>query len=144
MVDSSYCLDQVVPEGISQVWRRSEVGNHKRRTFNTRLFSGTSENTSSSSRNVPGRMIRYDLFWYRNNAKMKPTYRGKNFPDYFFGGFRSTLKTQVTDSCALSFWEGVLGGPLLSDPVTPTSTWPSSKLRKTIPNAFRASSGCMI
>ena len=31
MVDSFHCLDRVVPEGMSQVSRRSEVGNHKRR-----------------------------------------------------------------------------------------------------------------
>ena len=57
---------------MSQVWRRSEVGNHKRRSLNTRLSSGTSANTSCRSRNAPGRMIRWDLFWYRNNLKMKP------------------------------------------------------------------------
>ena len=28
------CLDRVVPEGMSQVFRRLEVGNHKRRTLN--------------------------------------------------------------------------------------------------------------
>ena len=38
----SYCLDQVVPEGRCQVSRRPEVGNHKRRTLNTQLSSGTS------------------------------------------------------------------------------------------------------
>ena len=32
MVDTWYCLDWVVPEGMSQVSRRSEVGNHKRRS----------------------------------------------------------------------------------------------------------------
>jgi len=42
MVDSCYCLDWVVPEGMSQVSRRSEVGNHKQRTRNTLLSSGTS------------------------------------------------------------------------------------------------------
>jgi len=63
MVDSWNCPDRVVPEGMSQVWRRSEVGNHKRRTLNTRLSFGTSEHTSWSSRNVPGRMIGSDLFW---------------------------------------------------------------------------------
>jgi len=45
MVDSWYCLDRVVPEGMSQVSRRSKVGNHKRRTLNTRLSSGTSAGT---------------------------------------------------------------------------------------------------
>ena len=37
MVDSEQCLDRVVPEGMSQVSRRSEVGNHKLRSFNTSL-----------------------------------------------------------------------------------------------------------
>ena len=32
-------------KGTSQVSRRSEVGNHKRRTFNTRLSTGTSAGT---------------------------------------------------------------------------------------------------
>jgi len=84
MVDSLPCLDRVVPDGMSQVWRRSEVGNLKRRTLNTRLSSGTSEHTSSSSRNVPGRMIQSDLFWYWNKIKMKPTYRDKNLLFCFF------------------------------------------------------------
>jgi len=38
MVDSWYCLDRVVPEGMSQVSGRSEVGNHKRRSLNTRYL----------------------------------------------------------------------------------------------------------
>ena len=42
MVDSWYCLDRVVPEGMSQVSRRLEVGNHIRRTFHTSTSSGTS------------------------------------------------------------------------------------------------------
>ena len=92
MVDSYYCLDRVVPERMCLVWRRSEVRNHKRRSRNTRLSSGTSANTSSSSRNVPGRMIRSNLFWYGNNLKMKLTYREKNLLDHLFGGLRSTLK----------------------------------------------------
>jgi len=71
MVDAKHCLDRVVPEGMSQVWRRLEVGNHKRRILNTRLSSGTSEHTSSSSRNVPGRMIRSDLFWYWNKIRIR-------------------------------------------------------------------------
>jgi len=32
MIDSWYCLDHIVPERMSQVLRRSDVGNHKRRT----------------------------------------------------------------------------------------------------------------
>ena len=86
MVDSSYCLYRVVPEGMSQVWRRSEVGNHKQRTLNTRVSSGTFEHTSSSSRNVPDRMIRSDLFWYWNKIKMKPTCQDKNLPEFFLEG----------------------------------------------------------
>jgi len=49
MVDSWYCLEQVVPEGISQVSRRSEVGNTKRRSLNTLLSSGTSAGTFTVS-----------------------------------------------------------------------------------------------
>ena len=41
MVNSWYCLDRVIPEGMSQVSRRSEVGNHKQRTLDTQLSSGT-------------------------------------------------------------------------------------------------------
>jgi len=92
MVDSWYCLRRVVPERMSQVWRRSEVRNHKWRSLNNRMSSGTSANTSCRSRNAPGRMIRSDLFWYVNNLKKKPTYREKNVLDYLFGGFRSTIK----------------------------------------------------
>jgi len=91
MVDSCYCLDRVVPEGMSQVWRRLEVENHLRHTLNIRLSSGNSEHTSSSSRNAPGRIIRLDSFWYWNKLKMKPTYLEKNLPNYFYVGFRSTL-----------------------------------------------------
>jgi len=36
MVDSCFSLDRFVPEGISQASRRSEVGNTKRRSLNTR------------------------------------------------------------------------------------------------------------
>jgi len=49
MVDSWYCLDRFVPEGITQVSSRSEVGNTKRRSLNTRLSSGTSEGTFAVS-----------------------------------------------------------------------------------------------
>jgi len=49
MVDSWYCLDQFVPEGISQVSRRSEVGNTKQRSLNTRLSSDTSAGTFAVS-----------------------------------------------------------------------------------------------
>ena len=95
MVDSWYCLDRVVPERMSQVWRRSEVGNQKRFSLNNRLSPGTSANTSCRSRNATGRMIRSDLFWYQNNLKMKPTYREKYLLDYLYGGFRSTLNKHL-------------------------------------------------
>jgi len=49
MVDSRYCLDRLVLEGLSQVSRRSGVGNQKRRTLNTRLSSGTSAGTFAVS-----------------------------------------------------------------------------------------------
>ena len=39
----------MVPEGMSQVLRRSEVGNHEQRTLNTRLSSGTSAGTFAVS-----------------------------------------------------------------------------------------------
>jgi hypothetical protein len=45
MIDSWCCLNRFVPEKMSQVLRRSEVGNHKRHTLNTQLFSGTSAET---------------------------------------------------------------------------------------------------
>ena len=45
MVDSWYCLDRPFPEGTSQISRRSEVGNHKQHTLNTRPSSGTSVGT---------------------------------------------------------------------------------------------------
>ena len=48
-------------------------------------------------------MIQSDFLWYWNNVKMEPTYRGKNLPDYFFGGFRSTLKLGLKQSGALSW-----------------------------------------
>ena len=99
MVDSWYCLDRVVLETMSQVWRRSKVRNHKQDSLNTRLSSNTSANTSCRSRNAPGRMIRSDLFWYGNNLKIKPTYQEKNLLDYLFGGFRSTLKLLCLFTC---------------------------------------------
>jgi len=56
MVDSWYFQDRVVPEGMSQVARQLEVGNHKRRTRNTRLSSGTSAGTLCG--NPGGRIVR--------------------------------------------------------------------------------------
>ena len=58
MVDSWYCLDRVVPEGMSQVSSRSEVGNHKRRSLNTRLSSGTSAGTFACPAGPLQKMLR--------------------------------------------------------------------------------------
>jgi len=72
MVDSWYCLDRVVAEGMSQVWKRSEVGNNKRRTLitrRTRLSSGTSAGTFTMSAN-----------YYMNNEGKEGT---KNEPESF-------------------------------------------------------------
>ena len=110
MLDAWYCLDRVVPEGMSQVRRRSEVGIHERRTLNTWLSFGTSEHTSSSSRNVPGRMIRSDFFWYWNKIKMKPTYREKNLPDWFFGRFRSMIWFNLLSLLETVVWKPLLEG----------------------------------
>jgi len=49
MVDSWYFQDRVIPEEMSQVVRQLEVGNHKRRTLNTRLSFGTSAGTFAVS-----------------------------------------------------------------------------------------------
>jgi len=67
MVDSWYCLDRVVPEGISQVSKRSEVGNIKRRSLNNQLSSGTSAGTFAVS--AGPYQSRYEkrtltCFWY--------------------------------------------------------------------------------
>jgi len=43
MVDSCSCLDWVVPEGMSQVWRRSEVGNPKRAILSYSPFARSVE-----------------------------------------------------------------------------------------------------
>jgi len=70
MVDPWYCLDRVVPEGTSQVSRRSMVANHKQRTLNTRLSSGTSAGTFAASTGP-----------YINHRAEAGT---KNEPDTFF------------------------------------------------------------
>jgi len=49
MVQSWYCLDRFVPNGISQVSRRSEVWINNQRSLNTRLSSGTSAGTFAVS-----------------------------------------------------------------------------------------------
>jgi len=49
MVDLWNCLDRFVPEGMSQVWRRSEVGNTVRRSQNSRLSAGSSAGTFAVS-----------------------------------------------------------------------------------------------
>ena len=74
MVDSWYCLDRFVPEGISQVSRRSEVGNTKRSSLNTRLSSGTSAGTFAVTTGP-----------YRNYHAKAGT---KNEPWHVFGTFQ--------------------------------------------------------
>ena len=89
MVDSRYCLDRVVPEGMSQVARQLEVGNHKRRTLNTRLSSGSSAGTFAVS---AGPYINYsnvvNFFFEGFRSTLIQTLNKLNL----FGGFRSTLK----------------------------------------------------
>ena len=58
MVGSWCCLDWVVPEGMSQISRRSEVGNHKRRSLNTRLSSDTFCGNFHSVRGTLQKMLR--------------------------------------------------------------------------------------
>ena len=83
MVASWHCLDWVVLEGMSQVSRRSEVGDHKRRTLNTRLSSGTSAGTFAVSSGPHIQFVclficlKYYADWFRL--------------DYDFRLFRSTV-----------------------------------------------------
>jgi len=105
MVDPWYCLDRVVPEGMIQGWRRSEVGNYEQRALNTRLSSGTSVHTSSSSRNVPGRMILSDLFWYWNKIKIKPI-GTRRFRINFSEGSGPHLRFRTTSSTVFATQEG--------------------------------------
>jgi len=101
MVDSWYCLDRVVPKGMSQVSRWSEVGNHKRRTPNTQLSSGTSAGTFAVSaglyinyRAEAGTKNESDTFLYhfkKGVRKLVITFRTGDFVDFCFKGFRSTL-----------------------------------------------------
>ena len=87
MVDSWtwYCLDRFVPEGVSQVSRRSEVGNTKRRSLNTRLSSGTSAGTFAVSAGP-----------YRNYHAKAGT---KNEPWHAFG----TISTKVLENRSSRF-----------------------------------------
>jgi len=52
MVGSWHCVDRVVSEAMSQVSRRSEVGNHKWRTLNTRLSSALLQELSHIQRDL--------------------------------------------------------------------------------------------
>ena len=102
MVDSLCCLDRVVPEGMSQVSRRLEVGNHKRRTLNTRLSSGTSAGTfacpAGPYRNLQAKQVRktnQTSILYPTKKRVRKsifTFRTLNLANFFFEGFRSTLK----------------------------------------------------
>jgi len=90
----------VVPEGMTQVWRQSEVKNHKQRPLNTWLSSGTSEHTWSSSRNALRKMIRSDLFWYWNKIKSNRPIGKTTFRIICFQGFMSTLKLRSIVDCS--------------------------------------------
>jgi len=105
MVDSWYCLDRVVPEGMSQVSRGSEVGNHKRRSLNTLLSSGTSAGTfachagpyrkcwgEAGAKNEPNRYFVPDR---KNGLKIDPHVSNLDFIDFVFEGFRSTLRVGI-------------------------------------------------
>ena len=68
IVDSWYCLDRVVPEGISQVSRRSEVGNTSQHPAifwhfcgNFRSVRGSLQKLSCQSRNEIRTLT---CFWY--------------------------------------------------------------------------------
>jgi len=103
MVDSWYCLDRFVPEGISQVSRRSEVGNTKRRSLNTRLSPGTSAGTFAVSAGP-----------YRNYHYKAGT---KNEPWHVFGtiskkGLENRSSRFEPKNSWLSFSRG--SGPLLT------------------------------
>ena len=72
MVDSLCFQDRVVPEGMSQVVRQLEVGNHKQRTLNSRLSSVTSAGTFAVSagpyinfRDEAGTKNEPDIFVYQ-------------------------------------------------------------------------------
>jgi len=102
MVDSWYCLDRFVPEVISQVSRRSEVGNTKQRSLNTRLSSGPSAGTFTVSAGP-----------YRNYHAKAGT---KNEPWHVFGttskkGLENRSSRFEPKNSWLSFSRG--SGPLL-------------------------------
>ena len=81
MVDSWYCRDRVVPEGMSQVSRQSEVGNHKRRSLNSRLSSGTSAGTFTCPAGP-----------YRNCRGEAGT---KNGPNWYFVPFKKGVRKLI-------------------------------------------------
>ena len=107
MVDSWYCLDRVVPEKMSSVSRRSEVGNHKQRTPNTWSSSGTSAGTFAVSLGTyinyyaeAGTKNEHDTFFVLVKTKgWKIGFQVSNLSSLFFPFlFRSTLKTENSDS----------------------------------------------
>jgi len=114
MVESWYSPDRVVPEGMSQVSGQSEVRNHKRRTLDTRLSSGTSAGTFAVSAGpyiitVP-KQVRKTLltcFLYsfkKRGGKSVLTFRTQDLVDFFLERFRSTLKTSHFLHKLVGFW----------------------------------------
>ena len=97
-----HCLDQFVPEGIRQVSRRSEVGNTKWCSLNTRLSSGTSAGTFAVStgpyKNYHAKAGKKNEPWHvfgtisnKRVGKSIITFRTLKLVAFFFKGFRSTL-----------------------------------------------------
>jgi len=105
MVNSLYGLDQVVPEGMSQVSRNSEVGNTKQRAaLNTQLIFWHFCGNFCSVRGPLQKLTCWSRYekrsWYvfctssKNCWKIGPHVRTQDLFDFFFKGFRSTLKLQ--------------------------------------------------
>jgi len=96
MVDSWHCLEQVVLEGMSQVSRRLEVGNHKPHTLNTQLSSGTSAGTfacpAGPYRNCRGEAgTKNEPNWYfvpdqKKGLQIDPHVSNLRSREFLFGG----------------------------------------------------------
>jgi len=124
MAGSWYCLGRFVPEGMSQVSRRLEVGNHKRRTLSTWLSSGTSAGTfacpagpyrnckgEAGTKNEPNGYFVPDP---KKGPKIDP-HVSKDLMNFFF---RSTLNMVVEKNKSLKWTKYILriGSGNLPDP----------------------------
>jgi len=103
MVDSWCCLDLVVLEGMSQVSRRSEVGNHNQRILYNQPSSGTSAGTfecpAGPYRNCKGEAgTEKGPKWHfvpdqeKRVRKSILTFRTQDLVDFVFDGFRCTFQ----------------------------------------------------